>query len=173
MKHFTLEEFYSSATASKFGIINKPLAKKEIEEVEKNLNLLCDNILDPLRDKMDAPIYVSSGYRCKELNRRLCGAKNSQHLVGKAADITMNTFPKNLLLADTLLSLEMPFDQLILERTDANAFHYSWLHVSYDKDRQRGEVLICYKGEYRIPNTDYKLMMIYIADRIRGGLIKF
>lgn len=173
MKHFTLEEFYRSATASKFGIINKPLAKKEIAEVENNLNLLCDNILDPLREVMNAPIYVSSGYRCKELNRRLCGAKNSQHLVGKAADITMNTFPKNLLLADTLLSLELPFDQLILERTDANAFHYSWLHVSYDKDRQRGEFLICYKGEYRIPDTNYKLMMIYIADRIRGGLINF
>lgn len=172
MKHFTLEEFYRSATASKFGIINKPLAKKDIEEVEKNLNLLCDNILDPLREKMDAPIYVSSGYRCKELNRMLCGAKNSQHLVGKAADITMNTYSKNLLLADTLLSLEMPFDQLILERTDADPFHYAWLHVSYDKYR-RGEVLICYKGEYRIPDTNYKLTLIYLADKIRGGSIKY
>lgn len=173
MKHFTLEEFYRSATASKFGIINKPLAKKDIEEVEKNLNLLCDNILDPLREKMDAPIYVSSGYRCKDLNRRLCGAKNSQHLVGKAADITMNTYSKNLLLADALLSLELPFDQLILERTDPDPFHYAWLHVSYDKDRQRREVLICYKGEYRIPNTDYNLTLVYLSDKIREGLIKY
>lgn len=174
MKYFTLEEFYRSATASKFGIINKPLAKKDIDEVEKNLNLLCDNILDPLREKMDAPIYVISGYRCMEMNRRLGGAKNSQHLVGKAADITMNTFPKNLLLADTLLSFELPFDQLILERTDANTFHYSWLHVSFDKDkdRQRGEVLIYYKGEYRIPDTNYKLAMVYISDKIRKNLIK-
>lgn len=33
------------------------------------------------------PLRIRSGYRCPEHNRRVGGAKASQHLLGKAADI--------------------------------------------------------------------------------------
>lgn len=43
--------------------------------------------LQELRDYAGAPIQVVSGYRCPEHNREVGGAKNSQHVLGKAADI--------------------------------------------------------------------------------------
>lgn len=44
-------------------------------------------ILDYMRDELGAPLIISSGYRCEEHNHQCGGAKNSQHLYGRAADI--------------------------------------------------------------------------------------
>ena len=44
--------------------------------------------LQELRDLIGQPIHVSSGCRCEKHNRAVGGAKNSQHLLGRAADIS-------------------------------------------------------------------------------------
>ena len=44
--------------------------------------------LEALRDRIGIPIRILSGYRCPEHNRAVGGAASSQHLLGKAADIT-------------------------------------------------------------------------------------
>jgi uncharacterized protein YcbK (DUF882 family) len=44
--------------------------------------------LQALRDDFGQGITITSGYRCQSHNREIGGAKNSQHLYGKAADIT-------------------------------------------------------------------------------------
>jgi hypothetical protein len=38
------------------------------------------------------PVRVVSGYRCPKYNAKVCGAKNSQHLKGTAADIQVKGF---------------------------------------------------------------------------------
>ncbi len=43
--------------------------------------------LQQLRDMAGAPITVLSGYRCPKHNKEVGGSENSQHLLGKAADI--------------------------------------------------------------------------------------
>lgn len=43
--------------------------------------------LQKLRNFIKAPIYIVSGFRCKEHNDDVGGVKNSQHLLGNAADI--------------------------------------------------------------------------------------
>jgi len=43
--------------------------------------------LQRLRDFINLPIYIESGYRCKKHNSNVGGVVNSQHLLGKAADI--------------------------------------------------------------------------------------
>ena len=43
--------------------------------------------LGDLRARLDTPIKVVSGYRCPEYNAKVGGAKRSQHLLGRAADI--------------------------------------------------------------------------------------
>lgn len=48
---------------------------------------LVNNVLDPVRDAFGKPIKVNSGYRCEKHNKEVGGAKNSQHLLGQAADI--------------------------------------------------------------------------------------
>ena len=79
--HFCLEEFTQSATAAKHGICNEP----PIDAIS-NLQNLCQQVLEPLREHYGRAIHISSGYRCKELNRRVGGVANSQHLKGEAAD---------------------------------------------------------------------------------------
>jgi zinc D-Ala-D-Ala carboxypeptidase len=69
------------------------------------------------------------------LNDAVKGANNSQHLQGKAADITVGNKYKNQELFDLIVSLDLPFDQLIDEQD------YSWIHVSYDETRNRKQIL--------------------------------
>lgn len=55
------------------------------EYARMNIILLADE-LQKLRVKLGKPIVIHSGYRCKEHNEDVEGAKFSQHLLGKAAD---------------------------------------------------------------------------------------
>lgn len=45
--------------------------------------------LQRLRDKLDKPIKINSAYRCVTHNRKIGGAKNSQHILGNASDIVV------------------------------------------------------------------------------------
>ncbi len=54
-----------------------------------NLKELAIN-LQVLRDELDRPIHIMSGYRTPEYNKRVGGAKKSQHVLAKAADIQVN-----------------------------------------------------------------------------------
>jgi len=56
------------------------------EEYMENVQELTNN-LQVIRDFIDVPIYVNSGYRTEEYNEKICGSKNSQHLYAKASDI--------------------------------------------------------------------------------------
>ena len=131
MKYFTIQELTKSATASRKGINNTP-----DESVKRNLNLLVDNILDPLREAYGAPIIVTSGYRCGRLNKAVGGAAKSQHMYGQAADIrTVSDKPSdNKKLFDLIRELKLPYDQLIDE------YNYNWVHVSYSS-RNRRQIL--------------------------------
>lgn len=43
--------------------------------------------LEKIRKNVGKPIIINSGYRTKEYNTKIGGSPNSQHLLGKAADI--------------------------------------------------------------------------------------
>ena len=82
MKYFSVEELTASATALREGIDNRPP-----ECAYHLLHVLVEQLLDPIREAWGEPIVVSSGYRCKELNTLVGGAKNSHHMLGCAADL--------------------------------------------------------------------------------------
>jgi uncharacterized protein YcbK (DUF882 family) len=50
------------------------------------------NQLQVLRDNLGASITVNSGYRSPSHNKKIGGSVNSQHLLGKAADITADGY---------------------------------------------------------------------------------
>mgnify|MGYP003650361957 CR=1 FL=1 len=56
--------------------------------VQTNIKLLAEE-LQKLRDELGRPIRINSAYRSPEYNQKVGGAKNSQHLYGKAADIVV------------------------------------------------------------------------------------
>ena len=128
MKYFTLKELTKSDTAKRRGITNIPN-----KEEENNLIALVENILDPLREAYGKPIIVTSGYRCEELNRLVGGSKTSQHRAGMAVDIRTvpDTVEENKELYDLIISLNLPFDQLI------NEHNFDWIHVSYSPKHRR------------------------------------
>lgn len=48
------------------------------------------NQLQIIRDFIQQPIYINSAYRCEEYNREIGGVLDSQHILGKAADIRVD-----------------------------------------------------------------------------------
>lgn len=133
MKHFTLKELTRTST----GLANTPSS-----EVIKRLETLVEKVLDPLREEYGAPIYVNSGYRSPEVNRKVGGARTSQHLKGEAVDFRCDDMAWCFLFIKTYLD----FDQLIWEY--GNTEQPQWIHVSYRADgKNRRQVL--YKGVKR------------------------
>lgn len=122
-KNFTYDEMIHSATAKRLNIDNTPNAR-ELE----NLKVLCQTVLQPIRDKRGSAITVTSGYRCPKLNALVGGSKTSQHAVGQAADITLGnpTLNKKLfnMIVDMINKKEIRVGQLIDE------YNYRWLHIS-------------------------------------------
>lgn len=129
-ENFTVEELTHSDTAVRLGIDNTP----DLDTLE-NLQFLVDNVLQPLRDMYGRPITVNSGYRCPKLNKAVGGSKTSQHMVGQAADITGGSKAENKRLFNLVLDNDLIFDQLIDEK------NYSWIHISYNRDRNRQQIL--------------------------------
>lgn len=64
------------------------------------------NQLQTLRDVVNKPIKINSGYRCEQHNKDSGGVSSSQHLLGNASDIKVKGYiTKNLSkLIDELIS---------------------------------------------------------------------
>lgn len=136
MKNFKLSEFFVSSTADKNGIKNEP-SLDERATIERNINLLVDNVLDPIRDKFCAPVIITSGYRCPRINKLVGGANNSQHMSGCAADFHIKGFTY-LMMHQVFLNVydTMEFDQLIYYRSK------NIIHVSYVENGNRHEAFL-------------------------------
>ena len=73
------------------------------EDIKLNIVELADN-LQVLRDFLNMPIKITNAYRCESKNKSVNGVKNSQHLLGKAADIQIsNLSPKKVAEAISFL----------------------------------------------------------------------
>ena len=125
-KNFTLEELTASQTAKQLGIVNA-VGQEEVA----NLCALVHHVLQPLRDAMQEPIKIGSGYRCPRLNRAVGGVSNSQHMKGQAADLCIDgDLWKGRRWYDWIKS-HCEFDQLIWEHNKKGSY---WVHVSYRAD---------------------------------------
>lgn len=61
-----------------------------------NVTLLAQN-LQVLRDHLGEPVHLNSGYRSPAYNKKIGGAKDSQHMKAKAGDLTVKSkTPKEL-----------------------------------------------------------------------------
>lgn len=148
-KNFQLSEFTSSQTAERNGISNDP-GPAELA----NIQALVDNVLQPLRDAMEDVIIINSGYRAPEVNRMVGGSVNSQHMSGQAADIEILAID-NKELAQYIIDLGLPFDQLILEFYDSQKGpNTGWIHVSHVAQGGRKQVLSS-KYNPQTRKTDY------------------
>ena len=138
-ENFTINEMIDSPTAAKFKIPNNP-SPIQWERIQ----LLVDNVLQPTRTALNAPITVNSVFRSKALNNKIKGSSSSQHMCnnGAAADIECKSLG-NKALFDYIMD-NIDFDQLIWEFGNKN--NPDWVHVSYvSKEKNRKQVLKCFK----------------------------
>lgn len=132
-KNFSFCEMVQSCTARRKNIDNTP-SVYAMTCLEK----LCRDILQPIRDEWGAPIIVSSGYRCPELNKAVGGVTHSDHIFGCAADIkTVGDLPaRNKVLFDLIRRMykdgKLPHLKQVIDE-----YGYDWLHVSYQDGRTK------------------------------------
>jgi zinc D-Ala-D-Ala carboxypeptidase len=138
--NLSLAEATRSATALRKGIANKPTQQHLL-----NLKEVALHIFQPCREHFGKPLRVTSGYRSEELNKAIGGSSKSQHSKGEALDMqsTKGYTNKELFM---FIKDHLNFDQLIGEFPD-NVGEYAWVHCSYKKEGNRGEVLIAYKDD--------------------------
>lgn len=122
--HFKLSEFLETQVPGGFDANVQSLYPDNLFRLRD----LCRFILEPARCELGFPIRINSGYRCPDVNSRVGGVKNSQHLDGYAADVTCYDNAR-------LLSLlkKLPYDQLICYGKESAP---RFIHVSYS-DRNR------------------------------------
>jgi hypothetical protein len=145
-KSFTLNELTKSQEATRLGIDNTPN-----EEQIQNLKILCEKILQPIRDFYGMPLSVSSGYRSVALCEAIGSSSKSQHTKGQAADFEIFGVANKDIAEFIVKNLE--YDQCILEFWNENEPNSGWVHCSYSVNNNRKQYLKAEKLNGRIVYT--------------------
>ena len=132
-ENFSLAEMIRSQSAIKHKIDNTPS-----EDHLENLKRLCEEVLEPIRELINQPMRVTSGYRSPALNKIVGGSKTSQHSQGLACDFVVDGADL-LAIAKLIAESEIPYDQLIAE--DFDGTNIRWIHVSGGVDKTRRQIL--------------------------------
>ena len=157
-EHFTLGEFTKSGShpevyniPSHEAIANLKRLCGWLEELRKRYNERLNNPLlrPPLAPptsgggiNTEEPIRINSGYRSPQLNRKIGGAANSNHLTGCAVDIKVSGMEQALRYATILLDYsdesKQLFDELLIEK---NRYGAIWVHFAVRPKDNRRKIL--------------------------------
>ena len=156
-KNFSLTELTKSQTAERMGLDNNPS-----EDQTENLRLLCERVLQPVRDHFDDVVTISSGYRSEILSQKIGSSSKSQHCRGQAADFEIFGVENNKV--SDWIKENLIFDQVILENYTPGEPNSGWIHVSYNRDinLNRKEYLMAIKVDGK---TQYKPILGLSTDR--------
>lgn len=110
--NFMLSEFTLSRAAEANSLSNKPTA-----EVVERIKWVAENIAQPIRNAIKAPLSITSGYRSPKVNALVGGVETSYHTYSDgrwafdchAPSLTLNA------LMDVIISLSLPLGKAILE----------------------------------------------------------
>ncbi|MGL5711955.1 MAG: D-Ala-D-Ala carboxypeptidase family metallohydrolase [Paraclostridium sp.] len=125
-KYFCYADVFYSATAGARGVRNGCSGKflKVFKETASSL--------DRLREVLGRPITINSWYRNKQVNDAVGGAKASDHMQGRATDITVSGLtPKQVY--DAVIASDFPFHKLIV--------YSSFVHISHVPPGQKPNFL--------------------------------
>ena len=141
-EHFSLGEFTKSNSHPE--VYNIPS-----HEAIANLKRIC-TWLEVLRERASpdpskgrgAPIIINSGYRSPQLNKKIGGVANSNHLTGCAVDIRVSGMEQLIRYAAILLDYaeesHQDFDELLIEK---NRYGAIWLHFAVRPSGNRRKIL--------------------------------
>ena len=144
-RNFSLSELIKSDTAIRLGISNNP----NQDQIEK-LKLLCENILQPVRDHFGR-VTVTSCFRTAELCLKIGSSINSQHCKAEAVDFEVIGVA-NAEVSDWIHKT-LDYDQLILEYWTPEEKNSGWVHCSYVQENPRKQYFRAFKQDGK---TKYK-----------------
>lgn len=137
--HFTLREL--TRTSHRYIDNTAP------DQIVERLRRLCELYLEPVRAEF-GPLWITSGYRCPELNAVIGGSKTSAHMYGCAADFVPMRETPTIFVVDWIAESSLDFDQVIDEYSSTS----NWIHLGMIRPvgRQvaRREALTMRRGKY-------------------------
>ena len=157
-ENVSLNEATRSQTAIKYNIDNIPSSRQI-----KVMSSMCKYFFEPLRMYFCHPIFISSFYRSKELNKRIGGAKYSDHMIDGdtcAMDLDMDGRDEFKTSNNDLFHFikdHMIFSKLIAEFPDKNG-RIAWVHISRSINEKENDkkVLIAHRPNGRTIYSNYK-----------------
>jgi hypothetical protein len=141
--HFTLGELTKSGSHPEVYNIPSHEAIANLTNLSKWLEVLRERAASPGPSKgRGEPIIINSGYRSPQLNRKIGGAANSNHLTGCAADIRTSGMEQAICYAAILINYakesQLDFDELLIEK---NRYGAIWLHFAVRPANNRRKIL--------------------------------
>ena len=141
--HFTLGEMTKSSSHPEVYNIPSHEAIANLTNLTKWLEVLRERAASPGPSKgRGEPIIINSGYRSPQLNRKIGGAANSNHLTGCAVDIRTSGMEQAICYAAILINYakesQLDFDELLIER---NRYGAIWLHFAVRPANNRRRIL--------------------------------
>lgn len=118
------------------------------EEIIINLAELCADFLEPTR-AVFGPLWVTSGFRCEDLNRLIGGSSSSAHMDGRAADfVPMQGQSTRDIVNWMVEGSGLDFDQVIDEYSSTS----NWIHLGMarigGRRGPRHQALTMRRGKY-------------------------
>ena len=148
-KHISYKEGVYSNTAIRRDIDNTP-----DDDKLHFMEIIAEEVFEPLREYVGGPVKINSFYRSPELNKAIGGSATSQHCKGQAMDIDDTFGHMTNAQMYHWIKENLDFDQMIWEFGDDE--NPNWVHVSYvsaDKNRNR-----CLKAYKENKKTKYKVI---------------
>ncbi len=149
-EHFTLGEMTKSSHAeisnipSRVAIENLKRVCKWLEDLRYNYNFVYYELSDEDYENPELvePIIITSGYRSAELNKKVGGASNSNHLTGCAVDIRVAGIEQALRYAVILMDFadetHQDYDELLIEHNRQGRY---WLHLAVRPSNNRRKTM--------------------------------
>lgn len=131
--NFTFSELLTSRLAASYKI---NLRRDLTPVISANLLFLGRHILQPLRDRLGAPIVVTSGFRNFRLNSLVNGSPNSYHLKGAAADVHCHDMQH---LFELVHQADLPIDECIFNPRKG------YLHLAHNPSKRWPQICDEYK----------------------------
>ena len=141
-KHFTLQQLIVGS-----NLIVGQQGRTAVQ-IACALKALATNILDPIYDHQ--PFIINSGFRTLANNSSTAGAsKTSDHLIGCAADITVQhgADGPNLDLYKWIIKSGLPFSQIIAYQNSSSGQYSQWIHVAFNGAHPSGGFRCAYKPQ--------------------------
>ena len=140
-EHFTLGELTKSNSHPEIYNIPSHEAIANMKRACEWLEALREASPGPSKGRGE-PIIINSGYRSPQLNRKIGGAPNSNHLTGCAVDIRTSGMEQAICYAAILINYakesQHDFDELLIEK---NRYGAVWVHFAVRPSNNRRKVM--------------------------------